>query len=169
MKVKLITFYFSGEFIKIAVPSPVSEPLDQQDDDVYKYSISFLRVALEFLLLDDIIKSGDIDSLTLMLKRLIPVVSHLINGICDHLKINQAHKHSKKKLNEDMNVLSEKLRNLRPFCNGKCRLMPSFHSIPSNFLGNIDKSKLNEYIKRHSSRAVSNIAIDPTEENEETS
>ena len=42
------------------------------DDDLYNYSLSFLRGAMDLLQLDDLIRAGDIDRLTIMMKRLIP-------------------------------------------------------------------------------------------------
>ena len=42
------------------------------DDDIYNYSLSFLRVAMDLLQFEDLVKSGDIDRLTIVMKRLCP-------------------------------------------------------------------------------------------------
>ena len=56
--------------VRIPVPGEEMPPL--VDDDIYNYSLSFLRVAMDLLQFDDLVKSGDIDRLTIVMKRLCP-------------------------------------------------------------------------------------------------
>ena len=57
--------------VRIPVPGEEMPPL--VDDDIYNYSLSFLRVAMDLLQFNDLNKSGDIDRLTIVMKTL----SHL--------------------------------------------------------------------------------------------
>ena len=56
--------------VRIPVPGEEMPPL--VDDDIYNYSLSFLRVTMDLLQFDDLVKSGDIDRLTIVMKRLCP-------------------------------------------------------------------------------------------------
>ncbi|XP_053405618.1 uncharacterized protein LOC123556242 isoform X2 [Mercenaria mercenaria] len=248
-----VSIPINGETLQIEVPLPVDGPLDPQEDDVYKYSLSFLRVALDFMLLYHVIKSGDIDTLTLLLKRFIalfvaltsykskyaiecintltktefvlseyesirvklgllvnskgkpagnkpadmqqenniklvknvirglgagktdkamersskagPAVSQLVNGLDKSVHSKLKDRHSKKSLEDDMTVLHDRMRVLRPFQVHADRLLPSFHAVSSNVVSVINKVKLDDFIKRHSSRAISKIYLEQEEEN----
>ena len=50
---------FSGENIQINVPLQV-ETVEEIEDDVQKYSLSLIRVAMDFMLFCEVIKAGDI-------------------------------------------------------------------------------------------------------------
>ena len=56
--------------VRIPVPGEEMPPL--VDDDINNYFLSFLRVAMDLLQFDDLVKSGDIDRLTIVMKRLCP-------------------------------------------------------------------------------------------------
>lgn len=68
-------FYFliSGEPVLIKVPVQEEGPGDPSGDDLYTYSVGLLRVAMDFLVFQYTIKSGDIDTMTILLKRFIPL------------------------------------------------------------------------------------------------
>ena len=73
-------FMLLGQMVKIAVPGDEQPP--SMDDDIHNYSLSFVRAAMDFLQLDDLIKAGDIDRLTLIMKRLIPTFIGLTSYTC---------------------------------------------------------------------------------------
>ena len=52
---------------------PPESPPDNSDDQLYTYSMSLLRAAMDFVLFSDIIESGDIEMTTIMIKRFIPL------------------------------------------------------------------------------------------------
>ena len=56
----------------VSIPVPGEVPPPVVEDDVYNYSLSFLRVAMDLLQFDDVVKAGDIDRLTIVMKRLCP-------------------------------------------------------------------------------------------------
>ena len=49
-----------------------AHPTPPVDDDLYNYCLGFTRASLDLMELDDLIRAGDIDRLTVMMKRLIP-------------------------------------------------------------------------------------------------
>ena len=62
--------------VKIQVPGQ-DESVDESDDDLYKYNMAFVRSMIDFMALQDCIKYGDIDKLTIIIKRLIPLFAGL--------------------------------------------------------------------------------------------
>ena len=44
----------------------------QPSDDLHNYSLSFLRASMDLLQLDDLISAGDVQRLSIIMKRLIP-------------------------------------------------------------------------------------------------
>ena len=69
------SFYFliSAEPVLIKVPVQEEGPGDPSGDDLYMYSVGLLIIAMDFLVFQYTIKSGDIDTMTILLKRLIPL------------------------------------------------------------------------------------------------
>ena len=62
--------------VKIHVPGQ-DESIDKVDDDLYNYNMAFVRSMIDFMALQDCIKYGDIDKLTIIIKRLIPLFAGL--------------------------------------------------------------------------------------------
>jgi hypothetical protein len=62
----------SGDNIQINVPAQV-ENVEEIEDDVQKYSIGLSRVAVDFILFCEVIKAGDINMITVLMKRFIPL------------------------------------------------------------------------------------------------
>ena len=56
--------------MRIDVPGECQQP--QPSDDLHNYSLSFLRASIDLLQLDDLIKAGDIQRLSIIMKRLVP-------------------------------------------------------------------------------------------------
>ena len=62
--------------VKIEVPGQ-DESFEECDDDLYNYNMAFVRSMIEFMALQYCIKYGDIDKLTIVIKRLIPLFAGL--------------------------------------------------------------------------------------------
>ena len=61
---------------------------------------------------------------------------------------------SKKSLADDTNLLATKIRALHPFKQEQGRILASFNDMHANVLTSVNKLKLNNFIIRHSGRAV---------------
>lgn len=61
-----------GHVIRFSVPKE-HDPVEVSTDKLRKTSLGFMRAMLDFMMLDDIIHTGDIDRLTVSLKRLLPL------------------------------------------------------------------------------------------------
>lgn len=59
--------------VRIDVPPEARSPVYIIGDDVYNYSLSFLRASMDLMLLHYVIKAGDTDRLTVLMKRFIPL------------------------------------------------------------------------------------------------
>ena len=62
-------------------------------------------------------------------------------------------------MTEDVAVLGDKVRTIRPFQTQKGRQMDQFRKVPSNIIGDVSKEKLKEFIIRHSCRAVNKLEL----------
>jgi hypothetical protein len=62
--------------LNVEIPGE-QESIQKTDDDLFNYSISYLRAIVDFALLHRCIKDGNIDQLTVVCKRLIPLFAGL--------------------------------------------------------------------------------------------
>ncbi|KAH3751477.1 hypothetical protein DPMN_186036 [Dreissena polymorpha] len=84
-----------------------------------------------------------------------PVVSELVAGF--ESSGTKRKKRKSKSLKEDLFFLSTKLRELRPFKGNRCRQMESFNKLSTNIIGEVEKEKLQEFVIRHSIRAMNKL------------
>ncbi|XP_052236206.1 uncharacterized protein LOC127847989 [Dreissena polymorpha] len=68
---KTIDLIINGEAVRIRVPEDCKT--DEAEDGVFSYSLGIVRVAMDFIMFNDAIKSGDIDMITILMKRFIPL------------------------------------------------------------------------------------------------
>lgn len=66
-------FFLFFSTVRIDVPPEARSPVYIIGDDVYNYSLSFLRASMDLMLLHYVIKAGDTDRLTVLMKRFIPL------------------------------------------------------------------------------------------------
>lgn len=237
---KTVQIKLNGDLVLLRVPTDC-EPDDTPDDELYAYSLSLIRLLVDFLVFDQAIRSGHIDIITIMMKRFIPlfvglssykskyaiecvnfltktecvlsdsesvrvklgllvnkkgkagknkpadmqqennirnvkhvirglgsgksdkamlraskaapVVSSIVKGLNKSIGKNEKGSHAKKSMASDINVLTEKMRLLKPLeihHGRKCAMAKMSASV----LCKVDKTKLQEFIVRHSIRAI---------------
>ncbi|KAH3811881.1 hypothetical protein DPMN_140298 [Dreissena polymorpha] len=64
---------FSGNIIQINVPAQKENVQEPMKDDVQKYSTSIVRVAIDFMVFCEVIKARDINMISILMKRFIPL------------------------------------------------------------------------------------------------
>lgn len=96
-----------------------------------------------------------------------PVICELVSDLESSLGITTNSKRNKKSSVEDLSVLFEKMRHLRPFKVHVNRALPAFSGSPDNDVNNVDKFKLRDFITRHSKRALNRITCDLNKEEQD--
>jgi len=66
------SYFILGDLVLLRVPTD-GEPDDTPDDELYAYSLSLIRLLVDFLVFDQAIRSGNIEIITIMMKRCIPL------------------------------------------------------------------------------------------------
>ncbi|KAH3810318.1 hypothetical protein DPMN_138708 [Dreissena polymorpha] len=70
---KTIQLKLNGDIIQINVPAQKENVQEEMEDDVQKYSTSIVRVAIDFMVFCEVIKAGDINMISILMKRFIPL------------------------------------------------------------------------------------------------
>lgn len=96
-----------------------------------------------------------------------PVICELVSDLESSLGITTNSKRNKKSSVEDLSVLFEKMRHLRPFKVHVNRALHAFSGSPDNVVNNVDKFKLGDFITRHSKRALNRITCDLNNEEQD--
>lgn len=108
--------------------------------------------------------AGKSDKAMLRVSKAAPVISELVTELEGNLSKKQKDRHSKKSMTEDIALLGDKIRTLRPFKIQEGRPMNRFEKVHSNIIGGVSKEKLKEFIIRHSCRAVNKLDLDDSQD-----
>ncbi|KAH3832248.1 hypothetical protein DPMN_105529 [Dreissena polymorpha] len=69
---KTIQLKLNGDIIQINVPAQNENVQEEMEDYVQKFNTSIVRVAIDFIVFCEVIKEGDMNMISILMKRFIP-------------------------------------------------------------------------------------------------